>query len=96
MPEEVERARRIIEEVCATAELRGYPLPQDIVQYQMERTAVMGPFIPSSAVDYNLGRPVEYDAIWGTPLQRAREVHAPVPLWEQLCKDIQARLHPGA
>lgn len=92
MPDEVERARRIIEEVCATAEQRGYPLPQDIVQYQMDRTAVMGPFIPSSAVDYNLGRPVEYDAIWGTPLARAKEVGADVPLWEALCRDIQARL----
>ena len=96
MPDEVVRARRIIEEVCTTAEMRGYPLPQDIVQYQMDRTAVMGPFIPSSAVDYNLGRPVEYDAIWGEPLKRAHEVHAPVPLWEQLCRDIQARLHPSA
>ena len=93
MPEEVERARRIIEEVCTTAELRGFPLPRDIVQYQMDRTAVMGPFIPSSAVDYNLGRPVEYEAIWGAPLERARAVHAPIPLWEQLCRDIQARLH---
>lgn len=96
MPEEVERARRIIEEVCTTAEMRGYPLPRDIVEYQMNRTAVMGPFIPSSAVDYNLGRPVEYDAIWGAPLVRAQEVHAPVPLWEQLCRDIRARLAPGS
>ena len=94
MPEEVERARRIIEEVCHTATLRGYPLPQDIVQYQMDRTAVMGPFIPSSAVDYNMGRPVEYDAIWGQPLERALAVNAQVPLWQQLCRDIQARLHP--
>lgn len=93
MPEEVDRARRIIEEVCVAAEMRGFPLPQDIVKYQMDRTALMGPFIPSSAVDYNLGRPVEYDAIWGTPLQRALAVQAPVPLWQKLCRDIQARLN---
>lgn len=92
MPAEVERARCIIEEVCRAAEMRGFPLPQDIVQYQMDRTAVMGPFIPSSAVDYNLGRPVEYEAIWGAPLRRAQEVQAPVPLWEKLCEDILARL----
>ncbi len=92
MPEQVERARAIMEEVCLTAEMRGFPLPLDIVHQQMERTARMGEFIPSSAVDYNLGRPVEYDAIWGSTLARAQQVHAPVPVWEQLAADIRARL----
>ncbi len=92
MPGEVERARAIMEEVCLTASLRGYPLPMDIVRKQMERTARMGEFIPSSAVDYKLGRPVEYDAIWGSTLARAHEAGAAVPLWEQLAADIRARL----
>ncbi len=92
MPGEVERARAIMEEVCLTAQLRGFPLPLDIVHQQMERTARMGDFIPSSAVDYNLGRPVEYQAIWGSTLARAQEVCAPVPVWEQLAADIRARL----
>lgn len=92
MPGEGERARRIMNEVCRTAELRGYPLPDEIITRQMEQTSRMGDFIPSSAVDYNRHRPVEYEAIWGTPLARAREVGAQVPEWERLCHDIQARL----
>ncbi len=95
MPEQVERARAIMEEVCLTAQMRGYPLPLDIVHEQMERTSRMGEFIPSSAVDYNLGRPVEYEAIWGSTLARAHEVAAPVPVWEQLAADIRARLEPS-
>ncbi len=96
MPEEVERARAIMEEVCLTAQMRGFPLPLDIVQQQMERTGRMGEFIPSSAVDYNLGRPVEYQAIWGSTLERAHEVAAPVPVWEKLAADIRARLEARA
>ncbi len=92
MPGEVERARAIMEEVCQTAQLRGFPLPLDIVHQQMERTGRMGDFIPSSAVDYNLGRPVEYQAIWGSTLERAHEVGAAVPVWEALARDIRARL----
>lgn len=92
MPGEIERAKAIMLEVCTAAEMRGYPLPEDIVRRQMERTASMGAFIPSSAVDYNKKRPVEYEAIWGATIDKAREVHAPVPLWEQLCADIRARL----
>ena len=72
--------------------MRGFPTPDGIADYQMSRTAKMGPFIPSSAVDYLKGRPVEYDAIWGNPLKRALSVQAPVPLWQQLCRDIRARL----
>ncbi len=92
MPAEVERARAIMEEVCLTAQMRGYPLPLEIVHQQMERTSRMGDFIPSSAVDYNMGRPVEYDAIWGSTLERAHAVAAPVPVWEQLAADIRTRL----
>ncbi len=92
MPQEVQRARDIMNEVCRTAELRGFPLPAEIVTRQMDSTAAMGDFIPSSAVDYNRKRPVEYDAIWGTPLSLAHAVAAPVPAWEQLAADIRARL----
>jgi 2-dehydropantoate 2-reductase len=96
LPGEEERARAIMEEVCATAEKRGYPLPLDMVQRQMERTRVMGEFIPSSAVDYLRGRPVEYDAIWGRTLERAREAGVEVPHWEQLAADIRTRLNKDA
>lgn len=92
MPGQVERARGIMEEVYAAAELRGFAPPKDIVDTQMERTAKMGPFVPSSAVDYQRGRQVEYDAIWGIPLQRALDAGASVPLWEQLCREIRERL----
>lgn len=92
MPEEVERARRIMQEVCHTAEQRGYPLPQEIVLQQMESTAGMGNFIPSSAVDYNRHRPVEYEAIWGTPLRLALAANAQVPEWVRLAADIRTRL----
>lgn len=92
MPREPERARRIMDEVCLTAQLRGFPLPMELVSEQMERTARMGEFIPSSAVDYLRGRPVEYQAIWGTPLNRAREVQAPIPEWEKLDSAIRQRL----
>ena len=88
----VERARNIMNEVCHTAELRGFPLPAEIVNNQMQSTAAMGDFIPSSAVDYLRGRPVEYDAIWGSTLERAHEAGARVPHWEQLAADIRTRL----
>ena len=92
MPGQPERAEAVMREVCAAAEKRGFPLPTDIVQYQMERTRIMGEFVPSSAVDLQRGRPVEYDAIWGSTLERAREAGVSVPHWEQLAADIRKQL----
>lgn len=93
LPGEDERARAIMEEVCQAAEKRGFPLPLDIVHRQMERTRIMGDFIPSSAVDYLRGRPVEYDAIWGRTLELARAAGAVVPHWDKLAADIRLRLN---
>lgn len=92
MPGQPERAEAIMQEVCAAASARGYQLPMDIVRHQMERTRIMGEFVPSSAVDLLRGRPVEYDAIWGSTLERAREAGVSVPNWEQLAADIREQL----
>ena len=93
MPQEVERARAIMEEVCTAAKLRGFPLPASLVENQMKRTEIMGDFTPSSAVDFLRKRAVEYDAIWGIPLERARAAGADVPVWSKLCEDIRHRLN---
>ena len=82
-----------MEEVVQAAKARGYALPEDLVEFHLSRTETMGAFIPSSAVDYNEGRPVEYTAIWGDPLSKARQAGASVPEWELLDKAIRKRLN---
>lgn len=91
-PSNVERARRIMEEVVSAAKARGYTLRGDLVDYHMQRTETMGGFTPSSAIDYNMGRPIEYEAIWGAPIAKAREAGASIPEWEQLDREIRKRL----
>lgn len=92
-PENVARARRIMEEVVQAAKARGYTLPDDLVEFHLSRTENMGSFIPSSAVDYNAGRPIEYTAIWGDPLAKAHQAGASLPEWERLDRDIRKRLN---
>lgn len=92
-PENVARARRIMEEVVQAAKVRGYTLPNDLVEFHLARTESMGSFIPSSAVDYNAGRPIEYTAIWGDPLAKAHQAGASLPEWELLDRDIRKRLN---
>lgn len=91
-PDWVKRAKTIMEEVVASAKARGYELPSNLVEYHLARTETMGEFVPSSAVDYNEGRPIEYQAIWGTPLAKAHEAGAMVPEWDKLDIEIRHRL----
>lgn len=93
LPGQVERARSIMQEVFLCAAKRGYILPEDLIDKQMESTAKMESYIPSSALDYIKGRPVEYTAIWGNPLKRAHESACEVPLWEELAVQIRERLN---
>lgn len=92
VPGATERMRGVMEEVVHTAELRGFPFPPGTIKKEMTRIRKMGDFIPSSGQDLLRGRPIEYDAIWEIPLQKALEIGAEVPLWHQLCVDIRKRI----
>lgn len=91
-PANIERVKKIMQEVVLAARARGYELPESLIDFHLERTRNMGKFIPSSAVDYNKGRPIEYDAIWGNPLSKARSAGAEVPEWERLDREIRQRI----
>jgi len=93
LPGQVKRARSIMQEVFQCAAKRGFILPADLIEKQMERTAKMDSFIPSSALDYINKRPVEYAAIWGNPLAKAHQSACEVPLWEELACQIRERLN---
>ena len=51
---------------------------------QFERTAKLGRYSPSSLIDYQEGRGIELEEIWGEPVRRAKTVGVPVPRLEML------------
>ena len=76
----------------ASAAAFGYALDPGLVDQQIEVTKAMGPYRPSSLIDFLAGRPVELDAIWGEPLRRARAAGCAVPALARLCDQIRASL----
>jgi 2-dehydropantoate 2-reductase len=69
----------MMDEVLAVANKCGYPLEQSVKNEQMERTKTMGAYKPSTLLDFEAGKPLEIEAIWGEPLRRANAVGAAVP-----------------
>jgi 2-dehydropantoate 2-reductase len=85
-------ARRIMEEVVEAAGKFGHEIPRSFVDLQFERTAKMGGYRPSSLIDFEDGKELELEEIWGEPVRRAKSVGAAVPRMEMLYWLIRHRL----
>jgi len=86
------RARRLMDEVAAAAAARGHPFDEKHIRWQFEMTDGMGPYRPSSLIDYLDGREVEVAGIWGEPLRRGLAAGVAMPELATLLTEIEARL----
>jgi len=91
-PRTLNEIREIGYEVVAAARALGHPIPESLVEDNIKRTRPMGPYRPSSMIDYLEGREVETDAIWAAPLRRAALVDASMPATAELLKRIHRRI----
>src|SRR5947207_3804584 len=73
---------QLMEEVIAAANKCGYALSEKVAEEQMRRTKTMGGYKPSTLQDWEVGRPLEVEAIWGEPLRRATAAGMHVPRLE--------------
>jgi len=80
-------------EIIQVAKALGHDIPLSFVDKQIAITHPMGPYRPSSMIDFVEGRPVEYDAIWQQPLNTAKKLGLPVPAMEALANRIQLKFN---
>jgi 2-dehydropantoate 2-reductase len=81
-------ARTLMEEVRAGAAACGKEIAPELVDQMIRNTEVMVPYEPSMKLDYDNGRPMEIESIYGNPLRAAENAGARLPaircLYEQL------------
>ncbi len=84
------RVEGLMREVQSIAQAEGVAIEERFLQSQIDVTHRMDAYRPSSLVDFEAGRPLELESIWGEPLRRARQLGIPTPLlqqlYDQLCK----------
>lgn len=80
----------LMEEVMDAANRCGYPLEKGAAAEQMKRTESMGAYKPSTLWDFEAGRPLEIEAIWGEPLRRARAAGAETPRLQMLYSALRS------
>ncbi len=72
-------ARELMSDVLDGARRLGHDIPDEFADFQIERSASMGAYRPSSMIDWESGRAVEVEAIWGEPLRQGRAAGAAMP-----------------
>jgi 2-dehydropantoate 2-reductase len=78
------QVRALMAETIAAAGALGHPIPESFIDFQIERTYPMGPYKPSSMIDWQLGRTVEVESIWGEPWRQGSAAGADLPRLELL------------
>jgi 2-dehydropantoate 2-reductase len=76
--------RDLMSEVVEGASRLGYPLPANLIESMIANTRPMQAYKTSSLLDYEAGREMEIEPIWGEPCRRAQAAGASVPRLEML------------
>jgi 2-dehydropantoate 2-reductase len=85
----VAAAQTMMDEAAAIAAAMGCPVPPDPAR--RAKVGGGGSHLPSIAQDLALGRPMEVDAIYGTPLEMARMVGVATPVLDMLVALVRVR-----
>ena len=89
-------ARSLMDEGLDAARRLGHEIPDEFADWQIDRSHSMGPYRSSSMIDYEAGRPVEVEAIWGEPLRQGIKAGASMPRLEALHQVISHLVARGA
>ena len=85
-PALVDRAWKLMREIQAAT---PHPIPDNFLQLQFDNTRPMGPYRPSSLIDFQAGKPVEVEAIWGNPLREGQSRNIPMPELQKLYGELK-------
>ncbi|HLP02425.1 MAG TPA: 2-dehydropantoate 2-reductase [Opitutaceae bacterium] len=77
-------SRELMTEVLQGAAALGFSIPESYADFQMSRTPPLGAYKPSSLIDWQAGRELEVESIWGEPVRRAAAAGRALPRMEML------------
>jgi len=76
--------RGIMQEVCDIAAGGGHPLPNDIIETNIQSTYAMPPYKTSMLLDFEAGHPMETEVILGNAVRAAHRVGVACPRLETI------------
>ncbi len=90
------RLERIMQEVVEASTATGNPLDANVVASFLSQTEAIPDYAPSMQLDARAGRPLELQAIYRTPLQRAQTCGVTMPETARLLAELEALACSGS
>ena len=88
-PDLKQRAWDLMLEVQAVARAYEVQIEDSFLQRQFDLTEPMGSYRPSSLIDFQAGKPIEVDTIWGEPLRRGKLKGLMMPQTKRLFNELK-------
>ncbi len=85
----LEILRQLMHEIIQVANSLGYPVKESLAEKMIKNTRTMKDYHPSTVIDFELRRPLEFQSMFGFPLAEARETQVSIPVLERLCAVLQ-------
>ena len=79
----------LMTEVIAASSKLGYPQEAGLIEKEIARTRTMGPYKSSSQLDWEAGKPVELESIWGEALRQGTAAGVPMPHLQKLYEKLK-------
>ena len=80
----------MFEVVEAAKAVIGHTIPGAFVETMLNNTRNMDAYRPSMMIDFEMGRPMEVEAIYGEPVRRAEAADCAVPRMRELYEKLKA------
>jgi 2-dehydropantoate 2-reductase len=85
-----QRVRDLMHEIISTARALGHEIRFSLIDDMIERTRTMTRYRPSSLIDFEEGREVELEPIWGEPVRQAEAAGLAMPRVSELYQELKA------
>jgi 2-dehydropantoate 2-reductase len=85
----LQETQDLMGEVLAASAKLGYPQEPGLIEKEIARTRTMGHYKSSSQLDWEAGRPVELESIWGEALRQGTAAGVPMPHLQKLYEKLK-------
>ena len=84
-----QEAKELMTEVLTASTKLGYPQDPNLIEKEIARTRTMGHYKSSSQLDWEAGKPVELESIWGEALRQGTAAGVPMPHLQKLYEKLK-------
>lgn len=88
-PRWAQLVRELMEEVVDAARKLGFPIEDEVIAKQLERTQTMGAYKPSTVLDFERGFPLEVESMFREPWRQAQTAGAATPRLAALVRVLE-------